>query len=123
MHGFLVRSGSNPGRITLDVHSELARRQTIGCVLFALAAAGCALAPSSVGLIAFRVAQGVAGALVAPASLALIGATYPRDERNAAVAIWASPKGELRYIIISQADPEREYTAEADELRKVSRGR
>ena len=28
LHGFLVRSGSKPGRITLDVHAELARRQT-----------------------------------------------------------------------------------------------
>jgi hypothetical protein len=33
------------------------------------------------------------------------------------------PKGGLRYIIRSQAEPEREYTAEASELRKVSRGR
>ena len=27
LDGFLVRSGSKPGRITLDVHAELARRQ------------------------------------------------------------------------------------------------
>jgi hypothetical protein len=33
------------------------------------------------------------------------------------------PKGKPRYVIKSQAEPEREYTAEADELRKVSRGR
>jgi hypothetical protein len=32
------------------------------------------------------------------------------------------PKGELRYIIRSQDEPEREYTAEASELRKVSNG-
>jgi EmrB/QacA subfamily drug resistance transporter len=67
-----------------------ARVLAIGCLLFALASAGCALAPSAGALIAGRIAQGVAAALVAPASLALIGATYPRDERNAAVGIWAA---------------------------------
>jgi EmrB/QacA subfamily drug resistance transporter len=67
-----------------------ARVLAIGCLLFALASAGCALAPSAAALIASRLAQGVAAALVAPASLALIGATYPRDERNTAVAIWAA---------------------------------
>ena len=30
------------------------------------------------------------------------------------------PKGSPRYIIRSQAEPEREYTAEASELRRVS---
>jgi MFS family permease len=34
--------------------------------------------------------QGVAAAIVAPASLALIGATYPRDERNRAIGVWAA---------------------------------
>jgi MFS family permease len=55
-----------------------------------VASAGCALASSAGGLIIGRITQGIAAALVAPASLALIGATYPRDERNAAVAIWAA---------------------------------
>jgi MFS family permease len=40
--------------------------------------------------IAARVAQGIAAALVTPASLALIGATYPKDERNGAIGIWAA---------------------------------
>jgi hypothetical protein len=31
-------------------------------------------------------------------------------------------KGEPRYIIRSQADPEREYTADASELRRVPGG-
>ena len=30
------------------------------------------------------------GTLVTPASLALIGATYPKDERNGAIGIWAA---------------------------------
>jgi MFS family permease len=76
------------GGALADVYGK-ARVLAIGCVLFALASIGCALAPSAVALIIGRIAQGAAAALVAPASLALIGATYPRDERNAAVAIWA----------------------------------
>src|ERR1041384_6866560 len=41
-------------------------------------------------LIAARVVQGAAAAIVPPASLALIGATYPRAERNRAIGIWAA---------------------------------
>src|SRR5882757_504028 len=62
----------------------------LGCVLFGLASAACALAPSPAWLIAARVAQGAAAAIVTPASLALIGATYPRAERNRAIGVWAA---------------------------------
>src|SRR3546814_16376648 len=62
----------------------------LGCVLFGLASAACALAPSSDWLIAARVVQGAAAAIVTPASLALIGATYPRTERNRAIGVWAA---------------------------------
>jgi len=34
--------------------------------------------------------QGAAAAIVIPASLALIGATYPRAERNRAIGVWAA---------------------------------
>ena len=67
-----------------------ARMLAVGCILFGLASAACALATSEVWLIAARAVQGIAAAIVAPASLALIGATYPRDERNRAVGIWAA---------------------------------
>ena len=50
----------------------------------------CALAPSVEWLIAARVAQGAAAAIFTPASLALIGATYPKDERNRAIGVWAA---------------------------------
>jgi MFS family permease len=36
------------------------------------------------------VVQGAAAAIVTPASLALIGATYPRAERNRAIGVWAA---------------------------------
>jgi MFS family permease len=63
---------------------------SIGCILFAVTSVGCALAPSVAWLVVVRVLQGVAAALFTPASLALIGATYPKDERNRAIAVWAA---------------------------------
>jgi hypothetical protein len=45
------------------------------------------------------------------------------EGRYVVVRLLPQAKGKLRYIIRSPADPEREYTAEADELRKVSPGR
>jgi MFS family permease len=77
------------GGALADVYGK-ARMLALGCVLFGLASAACALAPSPAWLIAARVAQGAAAAIVTPASLALIGATYPRAERNRAIGVWAS---------------------------------
>src|ERR1700750_511754 len=62
-----------------------ARMLTIGCLVFGVVSAACAAAPSVACLIGARVIQGAAAALVAPASLALIGATYPKDERAGAI--------------------------------------
>ena len=77
------------GGALADVYGK-ARMLAVGCVLFGLASAACALAPSAAWLIAARAVQGVAAAIVTPASLALIGATYPRDERNQAIGVWAA---------------------------------
>ncbi len=67
-----------------------ARMLSIGCLLFGAASAACALAPSVGWLIGARVIQGTAAALLTPASLALIGATYPKDERAGAIGVWAA---------------------------------
>ena len=67
-----------------------ARMLAVGCILFGLASAGCAVAPSAGWLITARVVQGVAAAILTPASLALIGASYPKDERNRAIGVWAA---------------------------------
>ena len=77
------------GGALADIHGK-ARMLSLGCILFGLASAACALAPSATWLIAARVAQGIAAAILTPASLALIGATYPRDERNRAIGVWAA---------------------------------
>jgi EmrB/QacA subfamily drug resistance transporter len=66
-----------------------ARMLSLGCLMFGAASVACALAPSIGWLIAARVAQGTAAALLTPASLALIGAVYPKDERTGAIAVWA----------------------------------
>jgi EmrB/QacA subfamily drug resistance transporter len=67
-----------------------ARVLAIGCILFSLASVACALAPDIGWLITARTAQGISAAMVAPASLALIGATFPKKERSAAIGIWAA---------------------------------
>ena len=45
------------------------------------------------------------------------------EGRYVVVRLLPQPKGELRYIIRSQDKPEREYMAEASELRRVPGGR
>jgi EmrB/QacA subfamily drug resistance transporter len=77
------------GGALADVYGK-ARMLGLGCVLFGLASAGCAVAPSPAWLIAARVVQGAAAAIVTPASLALIAAIYPREERNRAIGVWAA---------------------------------
>jgi EmrB/QacA subfamily drug resistance transporter len=53
----------------------------------------CALAPSSELLIVARTLQGAAGALLVPASLALITATFPAAERGGAIGSWTAWTG------------------------------
>ncbi|EMF02556.1 MFS transporter [Streptomyces mobaraensis NBRC 13819 = DSM 40847] len=60
-----------------------------GIALFTLASLGCALAPGIGVLIAARLAQGAAAAVVMPASLALIRQAYDDPARRArAIALW-----------------------------------
>lgn len=77
------------GGALADAHGKT-RILAIGCLLFGAASIACALAPSSFWLIAVRVVQGIGAALVTPSSLALIGATYPKDERSQAIGVWAA---------------------------------
>ena len=61
-----------------------------GLGLFALASAACAVSPSFWALIAARAVQGVGGALLTPESLAILNATFPRDQRTKAIGIWSA---------------------------------
>ncbi len=64
-----------------------------GTVLFAAASLGCGLADSVIALVGARVLQGVGGALVTPASLALIAAAVDPRDRGAAIGMWAGLGG------------------------------
>ena len=69
----------------------LGRRRllSIGLAGFALASLLAGLAQSAAMLVAARILQGSAGALVAPAALSLLTATYPEGaRRNRALGIW-----------------------------------
>ena len=62
----------------------------IGTVLFAATSIWCGLSPSSEMLIAARAAQGVAGALLTPASLAIISAAFAdQTEGGKAIGTWS----------------------------------
>lgn len=62
----------------------------IGLVGFAGASLACGLAPSAAWLIAARLLQGAAAALLTPASLAIIGAAYGGEARGPAIGTWAA---------------------------------
>ncbi|MEX1143146.1 MAG: MFS transporter [Thermoleophilaceae bacterium] len=64
-----------------------------GLVAFGITSLACALAPGPYTLIGARTLQGAAGALLVPASLALITATFPRTERGAAIGKWTAWTG------------------------------
>ncbi|MFE4214985.1 MFS transporter [Streptomyces sp. NPDC056844] len=65
----------------------------IGVLGFAAASAGIALAPGVGWVIALRAVQGVFGALLQPATLALLRLTYPADRLGTPVAIRTSAIG------------------------------
>ncbi|MDX6423941.1 MAG: hypothetical protein QOI67_1412, partial [Gaiellaceae bacterium] len=60
-----------------------------GLAIFAGASLACALAPSASFLIGARVVQGAGAALMNPATLSIISATFPPRERGTAIGIWA----------------------------------
>ncbi|MCL4289177.1 MAG: MFS transporter [Thermoleophilia bacterium] len=61
----------------------------LGLAVFAAASLACGLATSAEMLIAARAFQGVGAALMMPATLAIISATFPPEERGLAIGIWA----------------------------------
>ena len=75
-----------------DVFGER-RMFVLGAAGFGALSAGCAVAPTVEALIAARALQGVFGALLTPASLAVIVAAFPPDERGKAIATWTAYGG------------------------------
>src|SRR2546426_3588591 len=60
-----------------------------GLVVFTGASLGCGLAGGAGSLIAARTVQGVGAALMTPATLSIIPATFPPRQRGTAIGIWA----------------------------------
>ena len=58
-----------------------------------LASVGIGLAGTVAGVIALRTVQGVFGALLMPATLAIIRSTFPPEKLNTAVGIWGAASG------------------------------
>ena len=63
---------------------------TLGVAGFGVASLLCALAPTVELLVVARALQGVSGALLTPASLAIIVAVFPESERGAAIGSWTA---------------------------------
>src|SRR5512138_982504 len=91
--GSLILVGGSLG----DIFGE-SRVFGIGVMSFAGASLLCALAPDAPALIVFRGLQGMAGALLTPASLAMITATFSGAARGNAIGQWTSWSG-ISFIV------------------------
>ncbi len=61
----------------------------IGVIVFSTASLTCGLAASAGMLIGARAVQGAGAAMMSPATLSIITATFAREERGTAIGIWA----------------------------------
>src|ERR671915_1876710 len=61
----------------------------VGLAIFTVSSLVCGLAGSGEMLIAARVVQGAGAALMNPATLSIIAATFPPEQRGMAIGIWA----------------------------------
>ena len=71
-----------------DYHGRR-RMFAAGLVGFGVTSLLCGIAPSVELLIAFRILQGAAGALLVPGSLAIINASFEGEEQGRAFGLWA----------------------------------
>jgi EmrB/QacA subfamily drug resistance transporter len=78
---------------TLGDRSGRRRVFAIGTVWFALASLAAGLAPNVALLIAARALQGVGGALLTPGSLAILEASFRKDDRGKAIGAWSGLGG------------------------------
>src|ERR1700686_489475 len=61
----------------------------LGIAVFTMASIACGLSPDITVLVVSRAVQGLGAALLTPASLAMLGATFDQHERSHAIGIWA----------------------------------
>jgi EmrB/QacA subfamily drug resistance transporter len=78
------------------------RMVVLGVVVFALASALCGLTPkgsaAEAWIVAFRVVQGVGGAIMFPAALAIVVQTFPLHQRGRALAMFFGIAGGLTAV-------------------------
>jgi EmrB/QacA subfamily drug resistance transporter len=65
----------------------------VGLLLFAVASAFCAAAPSVPFLVGARIAQAAGGSMMLPSTLGLILPAFPPEQRAVAVGIWSAVGG------------------------------
>jgi len=73
----------------LTDHHGRRRMFVLGLAGFGLTSVLCGLAPNMELLVAFRLLQGAAGALLVPGSLAIIRSTFEGEEQGRAFGVWA----------------------------------
>src|SRR5262245_9587004 len=87
------------------------RMFSLGLLLFTIASLGCGIAPTSSLLVAGRIAQGLAAALLTPQALAILGVVYTGARRVRAFSIYgmalglAAVSGQLIGGALIQANP------------------
>src|SRR5437764_3451177 len=86
--GSLILLGGSLG----DLFGER-RIFSLGTLLFGITSVLCAAAPDGNTLIVARGLQGIAGALLTPAALAVITSTFSGEERGAAIGSWTAWTG------------------------------
>jgi EmrB/QacA subfamily drug resistance transporter len=87
LSGLLLLGGS--------LGDRLGRRKifVLGVLWFTAASVGCALAPGTEVLIAMRALQGAGAALLTPGSLAILQASFRKEDRSTAVGAWSGLGG------------------------------
>src|SRR5882672_2826631 len=65
------------------------RVYAVGVAIFALASVWCGLSPNTGQLIVARAVQGIGAALLVPGSLAIISASFRKEDRGRAIGTWS----------------------------------
>ena len=91
-YAFMYASGMVTGGRLGDLFGYK-RLFLIGVVTFALASLACGVAPTAGTLVAFRLVQGLTGAVMVPQVVALITATFPARERSKALGFYGATMG------------------------------
>lgn len=75
-----------------SIGDKVGRKRALqfGLVMFGIGSLCAALSTSTEMLIAARAFLGIGGATIMPATLSIISATFPREERSQAIAVWAA---------------------------------